>query len=61
MAARAKTNMNWLLVGAGDIARKRAADAACRKPKITLAEAAKTNRLLDAVYRSSCEKREVEV
>jgi predicted dehydrogenase len=37
------------------------AAAACRKPAVTLAEAAKTNRLLDAVYRSSCEKREVEV
>lgn len=32
-----------------------------RPPAVTLAEAAKTNRLLDAVYRSSDERREVDV
>jgi len=32
-----------------------------RKPAVTFAEAAKTNRLMDAVYRSSREKREVTV
>jgi predicted dehydrogenase len=31
------------------------------KPQVTFAEAAKTNRLLDAVYRSAGERREVEV
>jgi predicted dehydrogenase len=32
-----------------------------RKPLVTFAEAAKTNRLIDAVYRASSEKREVPV
>jgi predicted dehydrogenase len=32
-----------------------------RKPLVTLAEAAKTNRLIDAVYLSALERREVEV
>ena len=32
-----------------------------KRPEVTFAEAAKTNRLMDAVYRSSRERREVEV
>ena len=32
-----------------------------RKPAVTFAEAAKTNRLMDAVYRASAEKREIDV
>jgi len=37
------------------------AASTCRAPAVSLAEAAKTNRLLDAVYRSSREQREIVV